>query len=109
VAAKLADDLGPRAVLELQDHDRAERIEAAVSATGWRSLRSDGAGGVEIALVAEEFAHGLVDAPFLGPVLADALLPGETATIPTARSRSPARTRRSRRAWSRRARSRRNG
>ena len=85
-AAKLADDLGPRAVLELQDHDRAERIEAAVSATGWRSLRSDGAGGVEIALVAEEFARGLVDAPFLGPVLADALLPGETATIVPGRS-----------------------
>jgi hypothetical protein len=67
-AAKLADDLGPGSVHELQDHDRAERIEAAVAAAGWRSLRADGGGAVELALVAEEFARGLVDAPFLGPV-----------------------------------------
>jgi hypothetical protein len=75
-AAKLADDLGPRSVLELQDHDhsRTERLEAAVDASGFRRLRSDGASGVELALVAEEFARGLVDVPFFGPVLADALL-----------------------------------
>jgi hypothetical protein len=36
-------------------------------------LRSDGASGVEVAIVAEEFARGLVDVPFLGPVLADEL------------------------------------
>ena len=36
-------------------------------------LRSDGASGVEVAIVAEEFARGLVDVPFLGPVLADDL------------------------------------
>src|SRR5262249_49430652 len=42
-------------------------------ATGWRSLRSDEASGVEVAIVAEEFGRRLVDAPFLGPVLADDL------------------------------------
>lgn len=68
-AAKLAADLGPGSVADLTDPSRTERIEAAVAATGWRSLRSDGAGGVEIALVAEEFARGLVPVPFLGPVL----------------------------------------
>lgn len=80
-AAKLADDLGPGSVHELHDHDRTKRIEASVAATGWRSLRSEGASGVEIALVTEEFARGLADVPFLGPVLADAVAPGEPATI----------------------------
>ena len=72
-AAKLADDLGPDVVAELDDADRAARLEKAVDSTGWRSLRSDGASGVEVAIVAEEFARGLVDVPFLGPVLADDL------------------------------------
>src|SRR5215472_14600165 len=72
-AARLADDLGPRSVLGLADDERVARLEKAVAATGWRTLRSDGASGVEIALVAEELARGLVDVPFLGPVLADAL------------------------------------
>lgn len=70
-AAKLADDLGPGAVGELADTARVQRLENTVAATGWRSLRSDGASGVEVALVAEEFGRGLVDVPFLGPVLAD--------------------------------------
>jgi hypothetical protein len=72
-AAKLADDLGPHAVQDLSDESRIARLEKAVDATGWRSLRSDGASGVEVALVAEEFGRGLVDVPFLGPVLADEL------------------------------------
>ncbi len=72
-AAKLADDLGPGAVGELEDGDRVARLEKTVAATGWRTLRSDGASGVEVALVAEEFGRGLVDVPFLGPVLADDL------------------------------------
>jgi hypothetical protein len=74
-AARLAGDLGPDSVLALSDTERAARLEQAISGSGWRSLRSDGAGGVEIALVAEELARGLVDVPFLGPVLADALRP----------------------------------
>src|SRR6478735_12369842 len=72
-AAKLADDLGPGAVGELDDAARVARLEKTVAATGWRSLRSDGASGVEVALVAEEFGRGLVDVPFLGPALADDL------------------------------------
>jgi Acyl-CoA dehydrogenase, C-terminal domain len=81
-AARLAGDLGPKSVLDLDDAARVARLEKAVAATGWRSLRSDGASGVEVAIVAEEFARGLVDVPFAGPALADALRPGATpATI----------------------------
>jgi len=72
-AAKLADDLGPGSVADLDDERRRRRLEKTVDATGWRTLRSDGASGVEVAIVAEEFARGLVDVPFLGPVLADDL------------------------------------
>jgi Acyl-CoA dehydrogenase, C-terminal domain len=72
-AAKLADDLGPGSVAELDDSSRIAGLEKAVDATGFRTLRSDGASGVEIAIVAEEFARGLVDVPFIGPVLADDL------------------------------------
>jgi hypothetical protein len=79
-AARLADDLGPHSVRDLDDGDRVARLEKAVAATGWRTLRSDGASGVEVAIVAEEFARGLVDVPFAGPVLADALRPSAAPT-----------------------------
>jgi hypothetical protein len=69
-AAKLADDLGPGSVADLDDRSR---LEKTVADTGFRTLRSDGASGVEVAIVAEEFARGLVDVPFLGPALADDL------------------------------------
>jgi hypothetical protein len=72
-AARVADDLGPGSVADLEDEGRITRLEKAVDATGFRTLRSDGASGVEVAIVAEEFARGLVDVPFLGPVLADDL------------------------------------
>jgi hypothetical protein len=72
-AAKLADDLGPGSVADLTDDARISRLDKQIETTGWRSLRSDGASGVEVAIVAEEFGRGLVDAPFLGPVLADDL------------------------------------
>lgn len=72
-AAKLADDLGPDAVGELSDEGRIARLESTVAATEWRTLRTDGSSGVEVAIIAEEFARGLVDVPFLGPVLADDL------------------------------------
>jgi Acyl-CoA dehydrogenase, C-terminal domain len=72
-AAKLADDLGPGSVADLSDENRIARLEKTVADTGFRTLRSDGASGVEVAIVAEEFARGLVDVPFLGPVLADEL------------------------------------
>lgn len=72
-AARLADDLGPGSVADLDDDGRVTRLEKTVAATGWRALRSDEASGVDVAIVAEEFARGLVDVPFLGPVLADDL------------------------------------
>lgn len=72
-AAKLADDLGPAAVQDLDDRTRIARLDKQIENTGWRSLRSDGASGVEVAIVAEEFGRRLVDTPFLGPVLADDL------------------------------------
>jgi hypothetical protein len=72
-AAKLADDLGPAAVQDLDDASRIARLDKQIETAGWRSLRSDGASGVEVAIVAEEFGRRLVDAPFLGPVLADDL------------------------------------
>jgi hypothetical protein len=72
-AAKLADDLGPGSVQDLDEDNRIARLDKQIGTTGWRSLRADGASGVEVAIVAEEFGRGLVDAPFLGPVLADDL------------------------------------
>jgi hypothetical protein len=72
-AAKLADDLGPGSVQDLADAERIARLDKQIQLAGWRSLRSDEASGVEVAIVAEEFGRGLVDAPFLGPVLADDL------------------------------------
>jgi alkylation response protein AidB-like acyl-CoA dehydrogenase len=80
-AAKLAADLGPTSVADLDSADRIERLEKAVAATGWRALRADGASGVEVALVAEEFARALVDVPFLGPALAADLGAGPLTTI----------------------------
>src|SRR5947209_13592655 len=72
-AAKFADDLGPGSVQDLADGERIARLDKQIQLTGWRSLRSDEASAVEVAIVAEEFGRGLVDAPFLGPVLADDL------------------------------------
>jgi hypothetical protein len=75
-AAQVADRLGPQAVGQLDDAERVAKLDAAVAASGWRELRTatdDGApwaSGVEVALVAEELARGLADAPFLGPTLA---------------------------------------
>jgi hypothetical protein len=60
-------------VQDLADDGRISKLDRQIHQTGWRSLRSDGASGVEVAIVAEEFGRGLVDAPFLGPVLADDL------------------------------------
>jgi alkylation response protein AidB-like acyl-CoA dehydrogenase len=75
-AAQVVDRLGPRSVADLDDPERAEKLEATVASAGWRELRvgEDGdrplASGVEVAVVAEELGRRLVDAPFLGPTLA---------------------------------------
>jgi hypothetical protein len=83
-AAELAADFGLGSVADLDDEVRISRLEKAVDATGFRSLRSDGASAVEVAIVAEEFARRLVDVPFLGPVLADDLKrrAGSDITVP---------------------------
>ena len=83
-AARLAADLGPGSVHDLADDAGVARLEKAVAATGWRAMRSDGATGVEAALVAEEFGRRLVDVPFLGPVLADDLRRGAGGDEPAA-------------------------
>jgi alkylation response protein AidB-like acyl-CoA dehydrogenase len=75
-AAQIVDRLGPRAVGQLGDRERADKLEAAVLASGWRGLRVSEADGqplasvVEAAIVAEELGRGLADSPFLGPTLA---------------------------------------
>jgi alkylation response protein AidB-like acyl-CoA dehydrogenase len=75
-AAQVADRLGPSTVAQLDDAERAGKLEAAVVAAGWRELRTpseDGkpwASAVEVVVVAEELGRGLADAAFLGPTLA---------------------------------------
>jgi alkylation response protein AidB-like acyl-CoA dehydrogenase len=75
-AAQVVDRMGLHAVADLDDTERAAKLDAAVSASGWRELRTasdDGgpwASAVEVAVVAEELGRGLADAPFLGPTLA---------------------------------------
>jgi alkylation response protein AidB-like acyl-CoA dehydrogenase len=75
-AAQVADRLGPSTVAELDDGERAAKLDAAVESSGWRELRtaSEGgkpwAGAVEVAIVAEELARKVADASFLGPTLA---------------------------------------
>jgi alkylation response protein AidB-like acyl-CoA dehydrogenase len=78
-AARVVDQLGPRAVAEIGEPERTAKLDAAVSASGWRELRDgDDEGqpltsGVEVALISEELGRGLGDVPFLGPILAGEL------------------------------------
>jgi alkylation response protein AidB-like acyl-CoA dehydrogenase len=75
-AAQVVDRLGPGTVAQLDDAERAGKLDAAVAAAGWRELRTptdDGrpwASAVEVAVIAEELGRGLADAAFLGPTLA---------------------------------------
>jgi len=70
-ATQVVDRLGVHGVAELDDRERAARLDAAVGASGWRELRTaadDGApwaSAVEVALVAEELGRGLADAAFV--------------------------------------------
>jgi alkylation response protein AidB-like acyl-CoA dehydrogenase len=77
--ARAVADLGPDTVLALDDEARADKLDSAIDAAGWRELRTgdpdrDGrapyASAVEAATVAEELSRGGADAPFLGPTLA---------------------------------------
>jgi alkylation response protein AidB-like acyl-CoA dehydrogenase len=90
-AAQVVDRLAPRAVGQIGDPERLRKLDAAVTESGWRELRTevDGGGslatGVEPAVVAEELGRGLAEASFLGPTLAAELrrvagaAPGEAA------------------------------
>ena len=75
-AVQLVSRLGPATVAGLDDQERAAKLDATIAAAGWRELRTatdDGspwASAVEVAIVAEELAYALADAPFLGPTLA---------------------------------------
>jgi alkylation response protein AidB-like acyl-CoA dehydrogenase len=74
--AQVVDRLGPNAVGQLDDTERAGKLGAAVASSGWLELRGADEGsaplasGVEAAIVAEELGRGLADTPFLGPTLA---------------------------------------
>jgi alkylation response protein AidB-like acyl-CoA dehydrogenase len=78
-AARVVDQLGSHAVGEIGDPERTAKLEAAMSASGWRELRDRGdkgqplTSGVEVALIAEELGRGLADVPFVGPILAGEL------------------------------------
>jgi hypothetical protein len=89
--AQAVSRVGPKTVADLDDHERSTKLDAVIAASGWRELRTAGDGcdplasAVEAALVAEELARGLADAPFLGPTLAAELrrrAGGAPATTP---------------------------
>ena len=75
-AAQVVDRLGIHLVADLEDTERMGKLDAAVTASGWRELRTESdeggpwASAVEVAVVAEELGRGLADVPFLGPTLA---------------------------------------
>jgi alkylation response protein AidB-like acyl-CoA dehydrogenase len=90
-AAQAADRLGPHTVAQLDDAERAGKLDAAVTAAGWRELRTPAdagepwASGVEVAVLAEELGRGLADTAFVGPTLAADLR--RRAGAPSATSR----------------------
>jgi alkylation response protein AidB-like acyl-CoA dehydrogenase len=75
-AGRLARELGPRTVADLDDDKRRDRLAEAVRDAGWLELRQDGgdgaplASGVEAAIIAEALGEAVADVPFAGPVLA---------------------------------------
>jgi alkylation response protein AidB-like acyl-CoA dehydrogenase len=89
-AAQVVDRLGPATVAQLDDAERAGKLDAAVAAAGWRELRTpteDGnpwASAVEVAVIAEELGRGLADTAFFGPTLAADLRRRAGAPLATA-------------------------
>jgi len=75
-ARRLARELGPRSVADLDDRQRSERLAEAVRDAGWLELRQDGgdgdplASGVEAAIIADALGEAVADVPFAGPILA---------------------------------------
>jgi alkylation response protein AidB-like acyl-CoA dehydrogenase len=74
--AQVLGRLGATAVGQLDDTERAAKLDAAVTAAGWRELRAADEGGepwasaVEVAVIAEQLGRGLADTPFFGPTIA---------------------------------------
>jgi len=75
-AGRLARELGPRTVADLDDRKRSARLAEAVRDAGWLELRQDGgngeplASGVEAAIIADALGEAVADVPFAGPILA---------------------------------------
>lgn len=75
-ARRLARELGPRTVGDLDDRKRGERLAAAVRDAGWLELRRNGsedgplASGVEAAIIADVLGEAVADVSFTGPSLA---------------------------------------
>jgi alkylation response protein AidB-like acyl-CoA dehydrogenase len=75
-ARRLARELGPRTVADLDDRTRKERLAKAVRDAGWLELRHDRgdgeplASGVEAAIIAGALGEAVADVPFSGPILA---------------------------------------
>jgi hypothetical protein len=65
-ATRMAHELAPRTVADLDDTERRAKLEANVDATGWRDLLDD-ATAVEAALVTEVFGRHLLDVPLIEP------------------------------------------
>jgi alkylation response protein AidB-like acyl-CoA dehydrogenase len=91
-ARRLARELGPRTVVDLDDGKRRTRLAEAVRDAGWLELRHEGdraplASGVEAAIIADALAEAVADVPFTGPVLAADLArragtnPGDGAVV----------------------------
>jgi alkylation response protein AidB-like acyl-CoA dehydrogenase len=74
--AQVVDRLGPKTVNDLDNTERAAKLDAALDQAGLRELRTGDDGGapfttaVEPVIVAEALARGAADAPFIGPTLA---------------------------------------
>jgi alkylation response protein AidB-like acyl-CoA dehydrogenase len=74
-AGRLARELGPTTVADLDDTTRSKRLAGAVRDAGWLELRADGgdgrppASGVEAAIVADALGAAVADVAFSGPVL----------------------------------------
>ena len=90
-ALRLARELGPANVADLDDATRAKRLAAAVRDAGWLELRDDGgdgtpvASGVEAAIVADALGGRVADVTFAGPVLAADLTRRAGAAMPSER------------------------
>jgi len=75
-ARRLASELGPRTVSDLDDRGRNEQLAAAVRKAGWLELRHDDgnggplASGIEAAIIADALGEAVADVPFAGIVLA---------------------------------------